>query len=113
MLEIWTHTRGGSREAHDVWPVSAHQGPASPVASPVVDIQNVRSQNVLSQQLLDALPAAKTMQGFANLTLGAMALGQSQGAPVADVGGSKGETTNSLTIHGMRTDDQRWTLDGM
>lgn len=42
-------------------------------ASPVVDTQNVRTQNLLSREVLDALPTNKTMQGFAALTVGAVA----------------------------------------
>ena len=81
-------------------------------ASPVVDIQNVRSQNVLTEEVLDALPTVQTMHGFANLTLGMTALRGK--TPSADVGGSKGEQTSSaLSIHGMRGTDQRWSFDSM
>ena len=81
-------------------------------ASPVVDIQNVRGRNVLTEEVLDTLPAVQTMHGFANLTLGMTALRGT--TPSADVGGSKGEQTSSaLSIHGMRGTDQRWGLDGL
>ena len=40
-------------------------------ASPVVDVANVRTQNVLSRQNLDALPTGKSVPGYAALTLGA------------------------------------------
>jgi hypothetical protein len=82
-------------------------------ASPVVDVQNVRNQSVLSYQVLDALPAAKTVAGFAVLTLGASARPPGGGAAIADVGGSKGDANNSLTIHGLRPSDWRQTYDGM
>ena len=39
-------------------------------ASPIVDTQNVRTQNVLSQQVLDTVPTAKALPGLAALTLG-------------------------------------------
>ena len=39
-------------------------------ASPVVDIQNVRTQNVLSRQILDAVPSAKSVPALAALTVG-------------------------------------------
>jgi hypothetical protein len=42
-------------------------------ASPVVDIQNVQSQTVLSRQTQDAIPTGRTYAGFAALTLGARA----------------------------------------
>lgn len=41
-------------------------------ASPVVDVQNVRTQNVLSRNALDTLPTGKTIQAWAALTLGAV-----------------------------------------
>jgi hypothetical protein len=40
-------------------------------ASPVVDVQNVRTQNVLTREVLDAVPTARNFQAFAALTLGA------------------------------------------
>ena len=64
-------------------------------ASPIVDIQNVRGQNVLTQAVIDALPTVATMHGFANMTLGMSALRGS--TPSADVGGSKGETDEFST----------------
>jgi len=42
-------------------------------ASPVVDTQNVRSQSVLSRELLDTLPTARTFSAFASLTPGVSA----------------------------------------
>lgn len=82
-------------------------------ASPVVDIQNVRSQTVLSRAVLDALPAPQTMMGFTTLTLGASAKAAGGSAAYVDVGGSKGENTPTLTIHGMRPGDMRQLYDGM
>ena len=40
-------------------------------ASPVVDVQNVRRQTVLTRELLDTIPTGKTFQAFAALTVGA------------------------------------------
>jgi len=40
-------------------------------ASPVVDAQNVRSQNVPSRAILDAVPTSKSFSGVASLTVGA------------------------------------------
>src|SRR5215831_6649619 len=39
-------------------------------SSPVVDVQNVRTQTVISQEQLDALPSNKSVAGFSALTLG-------------------------------------------
>jgi hypothetical protein len=40
-------------------------------ASPVVDLQNVRQQTVLTRELWEALPTGKTLQSYVSLTLGA------------------------------------------
>ena len=56
-------------------------------ATPVVDAQNVRTQNVFSREVLDALPTLKSLQSYAALTLGA----SFSSAADQDVGGSRGE----------------------
>ena len=76
-------------------------------ASPVVDVQNVRSQAVLTREVMDTLPTGRTLQGFATLTLGA----KSNGAQ--DVGGNKGEATSAITIHNSRQTDAQALMDGM
>ena len=65
-------------------------------ASPVVDTQNVRQQNVLTREILDAIPARTSTQAFAALTLGASVPANRQ-----DVGGSSGEFTAGAAIHGI------------
>ncbi len=80
-------------------------------ASPVVDIQNVRTQTVLTREALDALPTNKTLQSYAALTLGAtMSQAQNQ-----DVGGNQGEAGGFgyFAVHGGRGNDQRMTIEGM
>jgi len=76
--------------------------------APVVDITNVRTQNVFSRDTLDALPVSKTSNGYAALLLGANLPARNQ-----DVGGSEGDTTSSWTIHGTRGDDMIPSVDGM
>jgi len=80
-------------------------------ASPVVDVQNVRTQNVFSRETLDALPSAKTLQGYAALTLGATFTN----AADQDVGGNRGEMggLGAFTVHNSRAADGRVTIDGM
>ena len=68
-------------------------------ASPVVDTQNVRTQTLLTREVLEALPTAKTIQGFAALTVGAVATGSQT---VHDVGGNKGDIFGTVLIHGSR-----------
>ena len=76
-------------------------------ASPVVDVQNVRTQNVLNREELDALPTGKSIPGYSALTLGAI---NSAGH---DVGGVKGESTIFFVVHGSRGTDQKLLWDGM
>jgi hypothetical protein len=80
-------------------------------ASPVVDVQNSRTQTVLTREALDSLPTNKTLQSYAALTLGAtMAQAQNQ-----DVGGNQGEAGGFgyFAVHGGRGNDERMTIDGM
>ena len=72
-------------------------------ASPVVDVQNVRGQNVLTREKLDEIPTAKTFQSFAAVTVGATG--------GREVGGNKGETNGGLSIHGAGSG--LTTVDGM
>lgn len=80
-------------------------------ASPVVDIQNVRQQNVLSREAFDALPTGRTLMSYVSITLGASLTG----AAGQDVGGARGESggTGHFTFHGAPFGDQRMLLDGM
>lgn len=78
-------------------------------ATPVVDIQNVRTQTVLSQAVLDAIPSAKTAAAFAGLTLGA----NLQASTSQDVGGNKGDAVAAIAIHGGRANDGMFKIDGM
>jgi hypothetical protein len=65
-------------------------------ASPIVDVQNARSQNVLTREVLDTLPSSKTFQSFAAVTVGA------SGGGARDVGGNKGEGFTPIALHGNR-----------
>lgn len=72
-------------------------------------MQNAHSQNVLTQETLNALPTGRTVQAFAALTLGA----RGTGASAYDVGGNTGETPLAIVIHGSRGDDNKRMIDGM
>jgi hypothetical protein len=78
--------------------------------SPVVDTQNVRTQNVLSREVLDTVPTGRTIQGYATLIVGAVHVGF---GPEQDVGGNKGESPGAIRIHGNREFDQKLLWDGM
>jgi hypothetical protein len=77
-------------------------------ASPIVDVQNVRQQNVLTHEVLDALPTNKAERGLIALTLGAKLVFGFQ-----DVGGDRGETFTNYLVHGGRNADSKMTIDGM
>jgi hypothetical protein len=79
-------------------------------ASPVVDTQNVRSQNVFSRELLDVLPTGKSVVALGALTLGSTPQGSGNSSG-HDVGGNKGENTKALNIHGV-VGNQRTRWDG-
>src|SRR5438034_135094 len=70
-------------------------------ASPVVDTQNVRTQNVLSREVLDALPSSQSV-----LALGALTVGVSHtlgiGGPCQGVGGIKGEQYAGIAVDASR-----------
>ena len=79
-------------------------------ASPTVDIQNVRTQQVLRSEVLDALPVGqRDLTQLAALTLGAVTMGAGRN----DVGGDKSETNTAIAVHGGRGDDSRINYDGM
>jgi carboxypeptidase family protein len=80
-------------------------------ASPVVDTQNVRTQNVLSRDVLDSLPSAKSVPALGALTVGVSPTGT--GGSGQDVGGNKGEQYAGLVVHGSRQQDGRFLYDGM
>jgi hypothetical protein len=79
-------------------------------ASPVVDVQNVRSQQVLVRDVLDALPYSKTFTAFSTMIPGVGGDGFTGGA-TRDVGGTLGETVIGQTIHG--SDPGLTSIDGL
>ena len=76
-------------------------------ATPVVDVHNVRTQNLLTREVLDTVPTARTYSSFIALTLGADVTSLGAG----DIGGSAGETVTQMAHHG--TSDGLTTVDGM
>jgi hypothetical protein len=68
-------------------------------ASPVVDTQSTQNQAVLNRQVLDVLPAARTMQGGASLVPGVSFYSQG--------------FTSTMSIHGSVLNDQHIYFDGM
>src|SRR5262245_37993392 len=77
-------------------------------ASPLVDTRNVARQTVISKTLLDTVPTGKNLLSFYALTPAAVTPTNAQ-----DVGGSRGETTARVSVHGSKQRDTRMMLDGM
>jgi hypothetical protein len=77
-------------------------------ASPLVDVQNVVQQKVLTRELLDVVPTNKSLLGFAAFVPAIIVPITAQ-----DVGGSKGEFSVRMTVHGGKPGDQRLMQDGM
>src|SRR5262249_53665930 len=63
--------------------------------SPVVDVQNTAARNLISRDVIEAVPTNKTLAAWAALTPGLGA-----GATAMDVGGNRGEQSIRLAIHG-------------
>jgi hypothetical protein len=79
-------------------------------ASPLVDVQNVRTQNILQRELLDTLPTNKSMHGFASLTVG---LKNEALFGKYDVGGNKTDSYGFIAIHGFTAVDGYMLYNGM
>ena len=78
-------------------------------ATPIVDVQNARTQRVLKADVLNALPSGtRSLTQIASMTLGA--INSSRG--VSDVGGDKGEAATGIRIHGNRGADGKANWDG-
>lgn len=75
-------------------------------ASPVVDVQSMRTRSVLSRDQIDTLPTGRTTAGFAALTVGAV-------GAVQDVGGNTGEAATGFGVHGSKASEGRHLMDGM
>src|ERR1700730_12355278 len=78
--------------------------------TPLVDVQNVQTQNVLQREELDTLRTNKSMHGFAALTVGL-----NGGAIFGkyDVGGNKTDAYGFVTIHGSDAADGHMLYNGM
>jgi hypothetical protein len=83
-------------------------------ASPVIDLQNVIQQRVMTRDVIDALPTAKVYNAMATLLPGTIASNVAGGGgAVGDIGGVYGDRQVQVTIHGSRAADQKLHLNGM
>jgi hypothetical protein len=78
--------------------------------TPLIDVSTLTKQQVLSADLVDALPSARNYVTLARMVAGTSASGNGAddvgGSLIQDVGGS-------LLTHGSRTTDQRVTANGV
>lgn len=79
--------------------------------APVVDIQNVTQQAVMTREVIDAIPTGKAFNNFGVLVPG-MTTGTTYGVG-QDVGGQSGQSHQDMAIHGGVANDQRIQVDGL
>jgi hypothetical protein len=75
-------------------------------ATPVVDIQNVVKQRLVTADVLEAVPSGKSWSQVGVLTVGVS-------SSLTDVGGSAGENQNPMAAHGGSTTDKVIEMDGL
>jgi Carboxypeptidase regulatory-like domain len=75
-------------------------------ASPVVDVQSNTKTQVLSRDVLDSVPSAKTIQ-----SLGQLVVGVTLSSP--DVGGSRAMQQTYFAVHGSGASGSMVTVDGL
>jgi len=77
-------------------------------ATPLVDVTSATQQRTVTREVLDTVPTAKSVLGIAALIPAVVEPPNAQ-----DVGGSKGERSVRITVHGGKTFDSRLLQDGM
>jgi Carboxypeptidase regulatory-like domain len=77
-------------------------------ATPLVDTQSATQQRTVTREVLDTVPTAKSVLGIAALIPAVVEPPNAQ-----DVGGSKGERSVRISVHGGKTYDSRLLQDGM
>jgi outer membrane receptor protein involved in Fe transport len=81
--------------------------------SPLVDVQNVVQQRVMTRDIIDTLPTGKSFQSYAVLIPGVMVAGAGSALNGQDVGGAVGEKQVYLSVHGSRGLEMPLIYDGM
>ena len=94
-------------------PATVEQTVVVTAANPVIDIQNVSTQSVLTRERLNALPATQSILGISQVTLGMTPSASGSTGLAADVGGNKGEQIASMAVHGGNQADQISMVDGL
>jgi Carboxypeptidase regulatory-like domain len=81
--------------------------------SPVLDLQTTKQVRVITREVLDSIPTAKTFNSVGALIPG-IVLSQNSGTQITqDVGGQSGNDHMTMSIHGGRAQDQQIQYDGM
>ncbi|HEV2985607.1 MAG TPA: TonB-dependent receptor [Vicinamibacterales bacterium] len=80
-------------------------------ATQLVDVQNVVSQRVVTQALIEALPTSRIFQTLA-ATIPGVQMVASVGLQTQDVGGTAGDQSQMLVIHGSHQGDMENFIDG-
>jgi hypothetical protein len=81
-------------------------------ATPVVDVQQVMSRRVVTKDVIAALPSARNFQTLA-VTIPAVSLSGGMRQVGVDVGGSLGDQSSNMMIHGSTRGDAQNFFNGM
>src|SRR5262249_23894542 len=81
--------------------------------TPVVDVQNVLQQRVITTAVLENLPNAKSIQSMGALIPGVTNGSVAGGQAAHDVGGTSADAPVGVAIHGGRPTDQHIFYDSM
>jgi len=81
--------------------------------APVVDVQSVNRQRVLTKEVMDTIPAGRSHLDFAALVPGLQVNVSGTRGTLADVGGTNNLQNMTLTMHGGRSYDTRLMVDGI
>ena len=80
-------------------------------AAPLVDVQGVAQQSVMTREVIDSIPTGKAFNNLGVLVPG-MVTGTTYGVG-QDVGGQSGQSHQRMAIHVGQESDQRIMVDGM
>jgi hypothetical protein len=75
-------------------------------SSPVVDVQNASHMQVLSREVMDAIPTGRTIQGLGQLIVGV-------NLSLPDTGGARGMQQTYMSTHGQSAANNTVMVDGM
>ena len=76
--------------------------------TPIVDVQNVTKERVLTNEVINTLPTGRLYQ-----SLGSLVPGVSGGGANDLIGGAAGDTMTNLSAHGSSGGDMRITVNGV